>query len=111
MNSESTATLTLAALQDTFQPSAGRASTPCPQWLVFTFDSVKTLTSSGLRLDNSLSPTSLNSVPFLFACRSLIKMWRAISLSPGEAELPPPSLPSDGFPLTALSEICYSGSS
>lgn len=29
----------LAALWDTFQPSAGRAGTPCPQQLVFTSDS------------------------------------------------------------------------
>lgn len=68
-------------------------------------------TVSGLRLGNSLSPANLNAIPFLFACRSLIKMWAAIRLSPGQAKLPPSSLLKDGFLSTAPSEICYSGSS
>lgn len=41
MNGGSAPMLRLAALWDTFQPSAGRAGAPYPQQLVFTSDSAK----------------------------------------------------------------------
>lgn len=44
---------------------------------------------SGLRLDNSLLPANFNTIPFLFACRLLTKMWTAIRLSPGAARTAP----------------------
>lgn len=51
-----------------------------------------TLTLAGLRLGSSFSPANLDSIPFLFACRLLRKMWAVIRLSPGQADLPCSSL-------------------